>query len=100
MAPLKMPVFAFSKHRARVTKVAVARFVYSRVQRFSVHIQQCFDFWARVGMGMNAVASCLIHGFGHRPTIHRGVLLQNRMATVLHLNNDSFHPKTQKHTCT
>jgi hypothetical protein len=27
-------------------------------------------------------------------------LLQNRMATVLHLNNDSFHPKTQKHTCT
>ena len=98
--PFKNSSFALFKHWARIAIMAVARFVYSRVQRFSVHIQQCFDFWASVGMGMNAVAGCLIHSFGHRPTIHRGVLLQNRMATVLHLDNDSFHPQTQKHTCT
>ena len=98
MAPLKNTVFAFGKHRAGIAIMAVAGFVYSRIQRFSVHIQQCLDFWASVGMGMNAVASCLIHGLAHRPAIHRGVLLKDRMAGVLHLDNDSFH--LQKHKVT
>ncbi|MAU75351.1 MAG: hypothetical protein CL831_00575 [Crocinitomicaceae bacterium] len=70
--------------------MAVARFIDSRIQRFSVHIQQCFDFWASVGMGMNAVASCLIHGFAHCPTMKCGVLLKHGMARVFHLDDNSF----------
>ncbi len=71
---------AFFKFAAVVALVAIALLVYSRVQRYSVHIQKRFDLWADLSVGVYSVPTSFIHGLGHGPTMECRVLLKDCVA--------------------